>query len=185
MNIEVISSASEETLISLGVFACAFFFVLWKIYSNLRGKVEFYESQDETGRLSLQNDLTRMHNLIGSLRREYQDVEQNIENDLVELELGNMDLHPKMKNFEVKQSAASESIHNLLSKIEDSLQQIFATSSPSHSVELSQPVRMLTSVVDDLNNSIGIVSMTSEQQHRTITKLQDDLMLIKRGHGLE
>ena len=93
-----------------------------------------------------------MHNLIGSLRREYQDVEQNIENDLVELELGNMDLHPKMKNFEVKQSAASESIHNLLSKIEDSLQQIFATSSPSHSVELSQPVRMLTSVVDDLNN---------------------------------
>ena len=185
MNIEVISSASEETLISLGVFGCAFFFALWKMYSNLRVKIQFYESQDESGRLSLQNDLTRMHNLIASLRREYEDVEQHIETDLVELELGNMSLHPKMKDFESKQSAASESIHSILTKIEDSLQQIYTSSSPSNPVELSQPVRMLTTVVDDLNNSIGLVAMTSEQQHRTISKLQDDLMLITRGHGLE
>ena len=121
MNIELISSTSEETLISFGIFACAFFFAMWKIYSNLRAQIRFYESQDVTGRLALQNDLTQMHELIAGLRREFEDVEKSIENDLVDLELGNMSLHPKLKNFEVKQSASSESIYNLLAKIEDAL----------------------------------------------------------------
>ena len=185
MNIEVISSASEETLISFGVFACAFSFALWKIYSNLRGKIQFYESQDESGRLALQNDLTRMHNLIASLRREYEDVEQNIENDLVELELGNMSLHPKLKNFEVKQSASSESIYNLLAKIEDSLTTIYQTSTPGNSLDLSKPVNVLSNAIGEVNNTVGAVAMAAEQQHKMITKLQSDLTLIKRGHGLE
>ena len=93
MNIELISSTSEETLISFGIFACAFFFAMWKIYSNLRAQIRFYESQDVTGRLALQNDLTQMHELIAGLRREFEDVEKSIENDLVDLELGNMSLH--------------------------------------------------------------------------------------------
>ena len=67
MNIEVISSASEETLISFGVFACAFAFTLWKIYSIQRSKIQFYESQDELGRQSMQNELETMDNLIAAL----------------------------------------------------------------------------------------------------------------------
>ncbi|MEC8609337.1 MAG: hypothetical protein VXY42_02400 [Candidatus Thermoplasmatota archaeon] len=185
MNIELISSTSEETLISFGVFACAFFFALWKLYSNLRAQIQFYESQDVTGRLALQNDLTQMHDLIASLRREFEDVEKSIENDLVDLELGNMSLHPKLKNFEVKQSASSESIYNLLAKIEDALTAIYQTSTPGNSLDLSQPVKMLSNAIGDVNNTIGTVAMVTEQQNQMISKLQSDLTLIKRGHGLE
>ena len=185
MNIELISSTSEETLISFGVFACAFFFALWKLYSNLRAQIQFYESQDVTGRLALQNDLTQMHDLIASLRREFEDVEKSIENDLVNLELGNMSLHPKLKDFETKQSESSESIYKILTKIKDSLTAIRQTSTPDTSHDLSPYVKMLSDKIGEINNTFGSVAMVSEQQHQMITKLQSDLTLIKRGHGLE
>ena len=172
MNIELISSTSEETLISFGIFACAFFFALWKLLLKPTSTNQFYESQDVTGRLALQNDLTQMHDLIASLRREFEDVEKNIENDLVDLELGNMSLHPKLKNFEIKQSASSESIYNLLAKIEDALTTIYQTSTPGNSLDLSQPVKILSNAIGEVSNTIGTVSMVTEQQHQLITKLR-------------
>ena len=50
---------------------------------------------------------------------------------------------------------------------------------------LLQPVQMLRDVIVDMNNTVGIVAMSSEQQNQLINQLQTDLTLIKRGHGLE
>jgi hypothetical protein len=44
---------------------------------------------------------------------------------------------------------------------------------------------MLSNAIGDVNNTIGTVAMVTEQQNQMITKLQSDLTLIKRGHGLE
>ena len=185
MNIEVISSASEETLISFGVFACAFAFTLWKIYSIQRSKIQFYESQDELGRQSMQNELQTMDNLIAELEREYIEVEKNIEKNLVDLEIQNTTLHPKLKNFQMKQSTGSESTQSLLTQMEAGLHSIQGASPAQDAGVLLQPVQMLRDVIADMNNTVGIVAMSSEQQNQRINQLQTDLTLIKRGHGLE
>ena len=185
MNIEVISSASEETLISFGVFTCAFAFTLWKIYSIQRSKIQFYESQDELGRQSMQNELQTMDNLIAELEREYIEVEKNIEKNLVDLEIQNTTLHPKLKNFQIKQSTGSESTQSLLTQMEAGLHSIQGASPAQDAGVLLQPVQMLRDVIADMNNTVGIVAMSSEQQNQLINQLQTDLTLIKRGHGLE
>ena len=185
MNIEVISSASEETLISFGVFSCAFAFTLWKIYSIQRSKIQFYESQDELGRQSMQNELQIMDNLIAELEREYIEVEKNIEQNLVDLEIQSTTLHPKLKNFQMKQSAGSESTQSLLTQMEAGLHSIQGASPAQDAGVLLQPVQMLRDVIADMNNTVGIVAMSSEQQNQRINQLQTDLTLIKRGHGLE
>lgn len=185
MNIEVISSASEETLISFGVFAIALTFTLWKIYSIQRSRIQFYELQDELGRQSMQSELEIMDSLIAALEREYIEVEKNIEQDLVDLEIQSTTLHPKLKNFEMKQSAGSESTQSLLMQVETSLHSIQGTSPTQDAGVLLQPVQMLRDVIAEMNNVVGIVAMSSEQQNQLINQLQTDLTLIKRGHGLE
>ena len=99
MNIEVFNLASEETLISLAVFSGAFFFLIYQKISSLKKQILCFEESEISSRDSPQRDMNRVNTVIEDLKYEYVDTEKNIERQLVELEMGNLTLQPKIKDF--------------------------------------------------------------------------------------
>ena len=99
MKIEVFNLASEDTLISLVVFSTAFFFFLYQRIKLLKRRIAIYEESEDSNRQSLQRDLNRMNDIIDDLKYEYVNIQDSIERELVEIEMGNLNLQPKMADF--------------------------------------------------------------------------------------
>ena len=100
MKIEVFNLASEDTLISLVVFSTAFFFFLYQRIKLLKRRIAIYEESEDSNRQSLQRDLNRMNDIIDDLKYEYVNIQDSIERELVEIEMGNLNLQPKMADFQ-------------------------------------------------------------------------------------
>ena len=100
MKIEVFNLASEDTLISLVVFSTAFFFFLYQRIKLLKRRIAIYEDSEDSNRQSLQRDLNRMNDIIDDLKYEYVNIQDSIERELVEIEMGNLNLQPKMADFQ-------------------------------------------------------------------------------------
>ena len=187
MNFEIISTTSEETLISFGVVACSFSFLIWKVIASLRAKIAFYESANETGRQSLERDLRQMNEIVLDIRREYSGTRENIEGELVELEeLLNYEIQPKMKELTNKQSTFSTNFDTVLSQIMSVLNDIGEDSNQKLStVDLSIYLNQISDKIVDIQSRVENLQQNGNENMSIISDLKNDLILIKKGHGIE
>jgi len=187
MNFEIISTTSEETLISFGVVACSFSFLIWKVIASLRAKIAFYESANETGRQSLERDLRQMNEIVLDIRREYSGTRENIEGELVELEeLLNYEIQPKMKELTNKQSTFSTNFDTVLSQIMSVLNDIGEDSNQKLStVDLSIYLNQISDKIVDIQSRIENLQQNGNENMSIISDLKNDLTMIKKGHGIE
>ena len=187
MNFEIISTTSEETLISFGVVACSFSFLIWKVIASLRAKIEFYESANETGRQSLERDLRQMNEIVLDIRREYSGTRENIEGELVELEeLLNYEIQPKMKELTNKQSTFSTNFDTVLYHIMSVLNDIGEDSYQKLStVDLSIYLNQISDKIVDIQSRVENLQQNGNENMSIISDLKNDLIMIKKGHGIE
>ncbi len=185
MNIEVFTLASEETLISLAVFSGAFFFLIYQKITSLKKQIIYFEESEISSRDSLQRDMNRVNTVIEDLKYEYVDTEKNIERQLVELEMGNLTLQPKIKEFYKTMSNNSEKFYKVLEKIERELHTMTKNMSTADSKDLAKPLSLVNETISTLVNQMETISHKCVDQSRLINELSNDISLIKRGHGIE
>ena len=84
----------------------------------MKRKIAIYEESEDSGRKSLQRDLNRMNDMIDDLKYDYINIQDSIERELVEIEMGNLNLQPKMADFQKTMSNYSQKMQKILEQLE-------------------------------------------------------------------
>jgi hypothetical protein len=171
MNItEFYTAFSEETILAIVAFvgACAFYMLrLNKIY---RLRITDLELRDSSGRQSLMDDVAHDH----------------VERELVEHELAVLALNPRLRNLdnEIKKQLGAEA--GLVTSLRESLQAM------GQSTNQGIPDTKINEKANDINNIIPNIRELVErakgnllQQRIELDRMNSDLTLIKKGHGVE
>ena len=185
MKIEVFNLASEDTLISLVVFSTAFFFFLYQRIKLLKKRIAIYEETEDSNRQSLQRDLNRMNDIIEDLKYEYVNIQDSIERELVEIEMGNLNLQPKMADFQKTMANYSQKMQKILEQLEMGISSIHKKSRDCETQDLSTPLSILNNNLSTAMVNLERVTTSCMIQSDVINELSNDFALIKRGHGLE
>ena len=185
MNVEVFTLASEETLICLSIFSAALFFLVYQRIKILQKKISLYEESEISSRESLQKDLNKINSIIDDLKYEYIDAQNNIERELVELEMGNLNLKPRLTKLQETMSDYSDKLERVLTKVESGLSNIDTISVGKKVHDISNTLAILTSNLATTIEKIDSIANSCTIQSNAISELSNDFALIKRGHGIE
>ena len=113
-----------------------------------------YEESEISSRESLQKDLNKINSIIDDLKYEYIDAQNNIERELVELEMGNLNLKPRLTKLQETMSDYSDKLERVLTKVESGLSNIDTISVGKKVQDISNPGNMTQILPLQLRKSI-------------------------------
>jgi|GEM_PF-1715114 hypothetical protein len=187
MNItEFYTAFSEETILAIVAFvgACAFYMLrLNKIY---RLRITDLELRDSSGRQSLMDDVETLGLMEDQIHSRLQSAHDHVERELVEHELAVLALNPRLRNLdnEIKKQLGAEA--GLVTSLRESLQAM------GQSTNQGIPDTKINEKANDINNIIPNIRELVErakgnllQQRIELDRMNSDLTLIKKGHGVE
>jgi dGTP triphosphohydrolase len=186
MNItELINNLSEESIIAISAFSVAIIFYVLRLISTLKSQISNFESEEKSGRQSLQDDLVVMNGLIDELRYEFKSVQDNLEEELVEHELLSLTMSPQFKNLEGvisdtldDQSDSMIDLERNLTSISNSISNLNVNKSQAGFSEINN---MLPTLID----KIRTINQKLKTQCSFVYEMQKDLEMIKKACGVE
>ena len=184
MNItEIISAIPEETLIAGVAFIGTGGFYVMRLVSTLKNKLTDFENQDLSGRESLERDLGTMNDLVHSLRSEYQNVKDDVEEELVEHELDSLAITPRFRKLGNvisdgldEQSDSLIDLDRALNSITVTMKNISASSNSNELEKLNEMIPTINGILADLKNGFGV-------QQISLDEITRDINLIKSAYG--
>jgi methyl-accepting chemotaxis protein len=186
MNItDMITSLSEETIITASIFAGAAIIYILRKFIFLNQRISEFEQVDAMGRDSLERDLLIMNGLIDDIRFEFKNTRDNVEEELVQHELLGLNMAPRFQDL-VKQIAdvlddQSDSIIDVKRNMENittSVHSLSMSTSNNQNEQINSMIPKLVSKLDEVNRSV-------KEESSKVAGLLHEVGMIKRAIGVE
>ncbi len=186
MNItEIITSLSEETIITGSLFIGAGVIYILRKFSFLNNRIDEFEQADAIGRELLERDLMLMNQLMDELRHEYKSVNDSIEEELVEHELVGLKMAPKFQDLGRQ---ITDVLDNQSDSIIDAKRGIVEIATKvshlSKSTESNQ-YEQINSMIPKLISKLNEVNESVSEEGKKVAMYLHELTMIKRAIGVE
>ena len=184
MNItQMISVIPEETIIAGVAFIGTGAFYMMRLVSTLKNRVTEFEDQELSGRQSLERDLGTMNDLIHSLRSEYQNVKDNVEEELVEQELNSLAITPRFRKLGNMISDGMDGQSDDLIDLDRALNSIAITMGDISNSTNSDEVAKLNEMIPTINGILADLKNGFMIQQHSLDEISRDVTLIKSAYG--
>ena len=186
MNItDMITSLSEETIITASIFAGAAIIYVLRKFIFLYQRISEFEQVDAMGRESLERDLLVMNGLIDDIRFEFKNTRDNVEEELVQHELLGLNMAPRFqdlgKQIDDVLGDQSDSIYDVKQKMENittSVHSLSMSTPNNQNEQINSMIPKLVSKLDEVNRSV-------KEESSKVAGLLHEVGMIKRAIGVE
>tara|TARA_Y100000739_G_scaffold61995_1_gene51124 strand:- start:542 stop:1102 length:561 start_codon:yes stop_codon:yes gene_type:complete len=186
MNItDMITSLSEETIITGAIFVGAGIIYILRKFSFLNQRISDYELADTMGRESLERDLLKMNELIDGIRFEFEETRGSVEEELVQHELLGLNMAPRFQDLSKQ---ITDTLDDQSDSIIDVNRNIDAISSKVSSISNSNEdnqFEQFNSMIPKLVSQLEQVDNSVKQESNRVSALVHEVSMIKRAIGVE
>ena len=186
MNItDMITSLSEETIITGAIFLGAGFIYVLRKFSFLNQRITDYELADTLGRESLEIDLLKMNELIDGIRFEFEETRDSVEEELVQHELLGLNMAPRFQDLSTQitdtldeQSDSIIDVNRNIDAISSMLSHLSNGNDESQFKQFNSLIPKMVSQLEQVDNSV-------KQECSRVSALVHDVNMMKNLLGVE